>query len=460
MRPEPWLLLAVLSCGPKDTDTGTPPPPDTASCHEDTDCEPWQICEGACVDGDRDNDWDSATPILWDDSVTGWLYPGGDVDWYALQAEGGEWVRIDTRPSGTEEGEPVADEDMDTLVELYDPTGKLHAWEDNFPVGSVNTYDSVLYAYLPDEGTWRIAVQDVHTPEGDDRYGGTDWIYSLRVQEFNTHTRESDAQDDPSVDLSPEGSGWLYTVGILLEEPGDRDWIALDLPYDACPLTLQGSAHLEQSEALPRVRLYEPDGAMVLDRSQVAVDTWAYHPGLGTENVLEASDAEGGGSEDHWYILIFSIGDQGSAGTLDGEPVQWQRDGLDDDTPETATVLEPVDLGREEVSYTWGTLDREADVDWFAVEVPDDGYLSVFTGSQATGSLLDAVLLVQDAEGENNMDDREGLDGEPDPAFQDLGPLDGGTWYVGVSAEAECPDWGPGCWYDMAVWASEDPLSD
>ena len=117
------LLGCSKSSGDSPTETGDTeaPPPD---CLEDAQCGDNEICEEeTCVAGDRNNSVEEANTILWEMDNLGALETAGDVDYYAFVASGGEFVRISTEPlvEGTE---------MNTVVTLYDPNGKVHHVED------------------------------------------------------------------------------------------------------------------------------------------------------------------------------------------------------------------------------------------------------------------------------------------------------------------------------------------
>ena len=132
-------------------------------CESDDECSSWEICESQeCVDGDRNNSLDEAEGILWDDATSGYINPADDVDYYTFTAEGGEYIRVSVT-NDSEEG--------DTVLVLRNPSGKTHAVVDNHPTGgSVSTYDSVMYAYLDEAGTWSLSIEDVGSYSGSVAY--------------------------------------------------------------------------------------------------------------------------------------------------------------------------------------------------------------------------------------------------------------------------------------------------
>mgnify|MGYP000144136967 CR=1 FL=1 len=92
--------------------------------------------------------------------------------------------------------------------------GKLHHQEDDFPTGSVSTYDTVLQAYLPDAGEWLIVVEDVNGA------GEQDFEYLVEVEEIGGTTSEDDSFGDPSSNVVADSDSTIWSVGVLLEEDG------------------------------------------------------------------------------------------------------------------------------------------------------------------------------------------------------------------------------------------------
>ena len=155
---------------------------------------------------------EEAETLLWGDETTGFLQTPDDEDFYSFEAEGGEFIRITTAHIGD-------DEDMNTILTLYSPIGKVQQEEDEYGAGSVTTYDSIINAYLPTAGTWVVRVQDV---EGG---GSSTAEYELVLDEYNAHTSEEDSLESPSYTVEVSGSGSFWAVGVLLEEEGDVDYI-------------------------------------------------------------------------------------------------------------------------------------------------------------------------------------------------------------------------------------------
>ena len=240
-----------------------------SSCAEDAACGTGQICEaGECVDGDRNNSVDEAESLLFTDSsdesarTVGVLNPAYDRDYYVLQADGGEFVRITTY---TDE----EDETKDTVVTLLQDNGKVITLANGHAAGSgVGDADSVVYGYLPTEGTYYVLVEDDATFFGEgEPEGGRDYIYELQMSTWVRRTFEPDSFGDPneSIDMS-SASSW-FARGVILEEAGDVDYISLDYQLDGHDLFLDGNYDLQGSDADPRVRLLDATTGEVLRTS-------------------------------------------------------------------------------------------------------------------------------------------------------------------------------------------------
>ena len=393
----------------------------SAECAEDPDCAAWEICDEdlTCVGGDRNNAIDEAESILWGAAEEGYISSEGDQDFFTFTAEGGEFIRVTTTNIG-------GSETMDTIVSLYSPSGKLHAQEDNHPAGGVNTYDTVLFAYLPDAGSWTLVVEDINGESG------TSFLYEIIVSEYGANTRETDAFDDPSYshdDVLAEG--YIYTVGFVLEEDGDVDWMEFDLPYDDCPVTLYSSVFAQGSEAVSLVEMFLPTGERLLSKEGLGPQGAAlYFEVDGGKLILGAGDAFGEGSADHWGFVTIQISER--TYPYDKEE---EYNNSDNDANELKITWDSNDSGDFGSAYAWGVMDELGDEDWFAIEVDDGFYLSVAGTADSLGSVLDGAIEVADEFGDIVAEGKSGDDDFPD--VYDIGPLDAGTYYVRVFAEGE-----------------------
>jgi hypothetical protein len=429
-----WILACTGTSTSGDTGfTATDLPPEDETCATDVDCDDWELCEDEeCVNGDLNNGIDEAEAILWEQVITGYLQTDGDQDFYSFQADGGEWVRIDTEPKGTEE-------DMDTVVTLYDPKGKVHHVESEHPWGNVSTYDTVMYTYLPDGGTWSILVEDANG------LGSSGSQYDLRLIEVTNAVDQGDSFNSPGYELDIELSSSIWAIGVLLEDNGDEHYIHLALPWENCPVLLVGSQGERGSEATPTVELYANEDLLLLHKEGLGLEGTAFYPEVNDrEATIVASDADGGGSADHWFYVYVQVFDEGYSYTHE---IEGNNDAYD------ATDIELVadqDTSGSDFEWGgfWGTIDDRGDEDWFAFNATNAWYLHVRGQTDSMGSLLLPELEIYDESGLQVTGTVDANDGFPDT--WNVGPLDGGRYTVRVSS-ANPSDYGPEMYYTARI---------
>ena len=437
------LPIVLFACsGDKDStdteDTGTPPPP--PECDNDLDCASFSICsDETCVMGDRNNSTEEAETLLWGDEATGFLQTPDDEDFYSFEAEGGEFIRITTAHIGD-------DEDMNTILTLYSPIGKVQQEEDESGAGSVPTYDSIINAYLPTAGTWVVRVQDV---EGG---GSITAEYELVLDEYNAHTSEEDSLESPSYTVEVSGSGSFWAVGVLLEEEGDVDYIELDLPYDNCPIYLYGSTYTDGTDATPTVELLDINGDRLLRMEDVGPGGTGVYPEVsGGTATIAAMDVQNAGGENHWFFVYLGAGDEGSPYLVEMEP----NDSIEDSNT-MEFELQTTESGETYKSYAaWGLMDYEDDSDWYMLEAEQDEYLTVWGTGNSIGSQLNAQIEIVDYTGTTIASETEGDDNFPD--LSDV-QLDAGIYFVKVTHE-EGDGVGPDQYYRFSAFLTAWPVS-
>lgn len=440
------MLIILLACTNAEDSGWEPSGDDTdepvdETCDNDDACAEYQICEDdACVTGDRNNSLDEATPLLWESPEGAYLQEAGDEDFFSFQAEGGEFLRLHTRWAGTDDED---DATIDTLVTLYDPSGKVHATEDDHAIGNVNTYDTVMYAYLPDAGTWTAKVSEVNGG------GSVTGEYEIEIRETSAHTNDEDSLEDPSYDLElNEGS--IFAIGVVLEEEGDHDFIELELPYDECPIQIWGTTFETNSDMTPVVDMYVPDDP---DRYMHKVDPGPNGQGLyieldGGTALLDVYDEFDGGGEDHWTFIYVRAFSRGSL---------YEEEAEDNDDADFANILdwdwsEGDGYGR---ARGWGQMDYDLDEDWFLVDVDDQNYLLVDGTADSLGSGMDAGMEVYDVDG-NLIGTGEPDEDEFNDSTEWLGPLEAGPYYVRIFAENDDAA-GPGFYYRFTAYQTDNP---
>ncbi len=428
-------ILFALACtgDPRDSGWEPEPEPEPEPCVEDTDCASWQICEeDACVNGDRNNEPEEAQEIELDEEASGRLETDEDVDYFLFSVDEPQFVRVHTVSE---------DEDMSTVLTLYRPDGSYHAMEDEHPLGSVSTYDSVLYAWLPEAGAWTVAVTEASGS------GSSSYAYTVQQTTFTRGIDETDSESEPGSVLEVEGSTTFYAIGWVLESDGDEDWIQLDLPYEECPLVLDATEFEVNSAADPVYELLDVDGETLGLKTDLGPGGQLLYPEVdGGQALVHIEDADGGGSLEHWGVLFLRAYSQGYSYEVEVEP---------NDTMGNAQLLEPVtneSTGVDE-AYAWGVSDGPNDEDWFAVDLRQGQYLHVYGTAATLGSLIDGELELYSSAGELL---EEGFDYDEDSMddISQVGPFDEGRYFVRVF-DADGAD-GPGLWYRFTLGVADE----
>lgn len=447
--------LTLLACGDKPIgedgtsgdgggagDGGTSAP----ECAEDGECADWEICEGqACVDGDRSNSAEEAVSVLWDSEAGGFLNPAGDVDWFRLAADGGEFVRIRTVHEFGEAG-------GDTVVTLRDDSGKILTTSDDYPTGaSTSSADSTIYAYLPAAGDYLIEVQDQGTYDGSGKdVGAPDFAYTLFVEGWGQHTEEPDDASAPGLSLDLEGASSYYAVGVALEEEGDVDAVELSHGLGEVTLWVYGILDLPGSEAEPAVRLWRDGEELLFEKQGLSGGGYAYAPFLAAGTyTLELYDADLGGGEDHWFFVFPILFDNGDSYPLEEES---------NDALERAQEL---DMNEAETgggsAYAYGQIsghvDAVGDQDWFRVQSRPDAELVVCLSSAQGGSLVAPDLELYDAAGSLVASGEGSVSVAPNARIEGV-TMGSGDYTVRV-ADDEGVWSGAGAFYRMVVYTAD-----
>ncbi len=444
------LSLFVAGClrTSEDTGSGGKPDPDGGECASDGDCTSTEICEAdACVDGDRNDETEGAESLFWADTTDGEINPAGDVDWFAVTAEGGEFFRVAVVTAEAEGG-------LDSVVSVYNSAGKRLVWEDEHPAGNVSSADSMCFGYFPEAGTYYLKVEDAGSFYEADPIGGSGESYTLEITEWNSVGVETDSSQEAGLDFGALSANVLYSFPVLLAEPGDTDWAALDLPASGAPIYVVALQNADESEVVARVTMKNADGDDVLALTDPTLSAPALLPDpVGTRYVIGATDVSGGGGSDYWTWLFFVVRDPGSGNPPGREP---------DDTLEEANVLilddQNPDSGALYAAYGQGRIDTETDADLFTVDVPfDDAFISVYLGAQPYGSLLVPRVELLDATGVvlETVDSAVGTDADA----LNLGPYPRGDYSLRVTAAPEVGAiGGEGYFYLFGLFASSSEL--
>ena len=389
-----WILLGACTRDVAPSDKQTNTSGSSAECLSDGDCPNANICEAEeCVDGDRNNSVEEAVSLLWEESVSEFINPSGDVDYFTFTARGGEYVRIATE---------TLLEGGDTVLTLRDPTGQVVTWSDNFPTGTaVSSLDSVIYAYLAYDGDYLLTVEDAYGYyDPDEAYGRSDYAYTLSLSEWNNHTNDPDTSESANVTATVDATNLWSSIGVHIQENEDKDYIQIDYSAkteageDARFLYVYGVENLDGSDLKPRVRLLDATGDVLSDAPDVGENGILAFPNMSEGTYfLEVSDALESGGDNHWtYVFLL-------AREYSPYPVEAELN----DTMETANPIEMTPLQTDGGSdYTvgkyFGVLPSASDVDWFSIEhLYADGNIILCANSTLYGSTLSPTISLYDS---------------------------------------------------------------
>ncbi|MBM74009.1 MAG: hypothetical protein CMK59_01305 [Proteobacteria bacterium] len=353
-----WFLLGCRDEAPASTENKeTPIISEDLECDIDGDCGIGSICEdNECFFGDRNNSAEEAQVLLWEDSEYETLSTSGDVDYFVFSSTGSEYIRIITATDYS---------DGDTVITLRDPSGRVVASADNFPTGSrVSSLDSVLYAYLQEEGNYIVSVEDINTYYNtDDQFGSPLYEYSISVEEWSRVVLESDSIDQPTVSIDLNQNNSWNSVGVLIDESEDpdSDFIEIDFNSDGTHLHISGMIDIGNSDLRSQIRLLNTDGTTIAEKIDVGPEGSIIFPNISQGTYLiEISDAFGGGGSNHWGFFFIKTTD---------DPIYPQEE-ESNDLPEQASVLEYTETTTSSdnlysYSQTFGSLTTNEDVDWY-----------------------------------------------------------------------------------------------
>jgi hypothetical protein len=430
--------------GSDDGDDGGP------ECFTDEECGPGLICEAEeCVDGDRNNSVDEAESMLWDSDITGTINPAGDLDYYSFAAAGGEFIRLDS----------IVDEDagQDLVLVVRDTLGKVLAVGDEYPSGgNVSTYDAMIYAYIPEAGTYTVSVEDVGTYySGGTPNGGLDYSYILSLSETDRHTAETDSFEDPSYVMATSAANTFYPVGVVIDEPGDTDHIQLSFPYDDGTIVIYGMDDLGGSEAQPSVRLLNSEGEAMSSHDSLYDGSVLFHPDMDAGSyVLEVGDALGQGSAQHWYYLFAMIGEEASS-----YPDEVEDNGIQAMANVLAMTEHENSGGNLFAKATIeGFSDGPDDEDWFSFDAPyGETWVVMCMNSSIWGSGVTPSIDLFDGVGELLASSEGDASASPNANIENH-PVSEGPHFVRVRAPADATT-GPDQWWRMNLFAASFEVS-
>ncbi len=404
----PALLALALACDSSATDTDAHTDDDTQA---DSDTGPI----------DDADDAEHAVPLELDMLDGDTLYDA-DVDWYSVTGTAGQPFRIQV----TNEDENVAEESLDTLVEVVDAELNRIAWEDDHPVGDVSTYDTVCFGFFPDDGVYYVKVMDVGVFSGTSR--------EVESTAYNvTWLQPTSPPDEPdsllSIDLNypmDTDNSW-YAIPVLSDSVNDVDYAKLTLPHAGGTLVIAAAHHIESSSYQPAVELYDADAGLVLSASTVAESDlrWLMAP-LGTQYEVAVRDSAGGlGPSVGMWLFV--------ANYEAADPSHWEAEpnGSAAGGNEIELYDQEADAGSWFAGWADGRVDALADEDWFRLTLPEEAYISLDFGSLTFGGLLQSRVEVWS--GETLIDASEST-GTTDPSIRTAEKHPAGQYTVSVKS--------------------------
>jgi hypothetical protein len=409
---------------------------DDEGCEEDSDCSGWQICEDYdCEDGDRNNAFEEAQTIRQgeEERISDFINVPNDVDYWRYTSGGGEFIRAAIDPH---EVAPDGSNQADLFLTLYAPDGSVVTSADDYPNGgSVSNYDSV------ELGTWNQSTW------GSDSTFDEPFMFD---------------SDGP---LTIQESTW-HSVGVLLEEEGEVDYIAIDFEWNNAGLILDGIEDLSGSDANPHVALYTSDDILLTSRDQVGPDGPVFFPAM-TEGsyIMEVSDADGGGGTNHWFMVFLNAGDPDSM--IDEETEPNDIEGQADVFEMTETVNgsdKPFWYG-----YIQGWVDSPGDTDWFSVGATGDAsglnddeedtqWLVVCMNSARWGSTIAPNISVVSLEGDVLAEAEGNMDANPNLRIENVELTPGESVYLHVDPGPDTMGL-PNEWYRIKTYVASFPIT-
>ncbi len=487
------ILLTACTTSTKTEDGDGSPVQDDGtdlSCALDSDCAAYEICETeVCVTGDRSNSFSEAEDIAVstsdeDNSVTGHINTAGDKDYWRYVSTGGEFIQASIDRHDIAEDHPEDEPKPDLFITLYDPDGIVVTSADNYANGgSVSDADSVIYAYLSRAGDYVIVVEDVYARNGEEGLSGPEYNYRLEVsRRVGTDGLESSIEEPIRLDgsgstgIQMTSTSWR-TVGVLIDEPGEVDYIAvlfdndnldplIDKDPDGNPYTwtdgllkVAGVEDLETgSDATPMVTLLSPEDVEVAHSEDVGPTNTMKYPAITSGQwIIAATDANGGGGPNHWFYLLLNADNKG-----DNIPWEVEENGM----ASVATPIPTTDTTNPRgKAFSQGAIqgfvNEAGDNDWFSMSAPADNagdidgepaqWVVVCANSHLWGAASSPRITVYDASGSVLGEAETDPDGNPNVEIKNLVIEPGETINVQVNHGAESIG-AADEWYRMKVF--------
>lgn len=429
------LSLALVGCPEANDDDSIAPPDDddADTCDSDGDCrdfdEGLEICDddtSTCVEGDRNNSREESQLLAYNTTVSLYVAPAGDVDFFRFNGTEGDLLLLSTTAEDNNA--------LDTVVIFMDGQGNQIGFNDDFErVGSVPP-DSRLYIGVPETGTYYVSVQDRRSwanDPNDPPDGGDDFQYELTLSQAGGGTNvpvvtEPNDSAGEALDWGVEQYSVNYTLGGMIEEEGDEDWIRVPVLSGEI-LRIYGFPNTGTS-ARPAVTVMMPDQTTPI-RTYTGLawttESRGYVPVLEDgAYYLQVTDDNGTGGFDHWYYLH----------AAKNEPDEEFRAEVE---PNDEANAEPLGFtsGTAGAATIWGRIGAPGDEDHYSFEGNVGERVTVRFEDSGHGETTNPVVSLVGPDGEELISGA--WDGDPKNPALSLAELDAnGTWRV-VITEAD-----------------------
>jgi hypothetical protein len=317
----------------------------------------------------------------------GMLSPAGDRDWYRIELQQGQAIRIHL--SSTESGDALSD----PYVAVYGPDGAQLASDDDGGDG----LNSLLEFEASVSGTHYIEARGF-SEEAVGRY-------ALAIA-----AGEIGASPDGADYLTPNSEGRVSRIG----SAGDVDWFAVDM-VEGRPYRFYVDGVEPDALADPVVTLYDSQGA------QVAMDD---DGGAGANSYLTYAPLSGG----TYFAAVSAYGNSATG--------RYGIRVLDSDVPGSPYTDESLNPGGDD---RLSRIDMPGDLDNFRVELEAGVSYLIEVRGEGDQPLTDPFLTVLDAEYERvTSDDDSGAGLDARLLFT---PEQGGMYYIQASGLGGSTGW-------------------
>lgn len=284
------------------------------------------------------------------------LAPAGDRDWYRLELNGGDAVRVMLMSAES------ADALGDPYIVVYGPDGQELARDDDSGEG-LNAW---LELQAPASGAYFIEARGF----GEDAAGR----YYLAIA-----PGEIPAAADGAEPLTPGGEARTSTIGAA----GDVDWFALEL-VEGRPYRFNLRGLDPNALADPYLALYNANG------ERVAADD---DGGPGLNAYLSYASPTGGPH----FLAVSSYTESGTG--------NYMVSASDTDVPGNGYTDESLDAAGDERA---SSIDMPGDIDFYMVELEGGATYLIDVAGTGEHPLADPFLTVSDGEGASLTTDDDG----------------------------------------------------